>query len=417
MSNLTDAASVEAAVRKAVDEATITDIHTHLFPPHHGDLLLWGIDEVLTYHYLVAELFTVAPRDLTAERFWRMSKREQADVVWEHLFLRRGPLSEATRGVMTTMARLGLDVGGRDLAGARDWFDSQRIEEYLPKVFELAGLDYAVMTNNPFHAEEADAWAKDLPVPDCLKTALRIDTVINDWPTAAEIMSATGYDAGADGDEADFAAARNFLADWAGRIRPVYLAASLAADFTYPRDDMSTRVLEEVVFPAARELNLPVAMMIGVRRAVNAALGDAGDGVGAADVSGVQRLCRSHPDVKFLVTMLSRVNQHELCVLARKFGNLHLFGCWWFCNNPSIIEEMTRMRLELLGTAVTVQHSDARVLDQLIYKWSHSRKVVADVLADKFRDQFAAGWRATDQEIRRDVRAVFGGSFEAFLAK
>ena len=417
MSNLTDAAAVDAAVRKAVDEATITDIHTHLFPPSHGDLLLWGIDEVLTYHYLVAELFTVAPADLTAEKFWRMPKRRQADLIWEHLFLRRGPISEATRGVLTTMDKLGLDVAGRDLAGAREWFDAQTIDQYLPKVFELAGLNYAVMTNNPFNAEEVDCWAKDSPVGDQLKTALRIDTLINDWPTAAKAMSAAGYDAGADGDEADFAAARKFLADWAGRIRPVYMAASLAEDFTYPCDDMSTWVLEQVVLPAARELNLPVAMMIGVRRSVHADLGDGGDGVGVADVGAVQRLCQNHRDVKFLVTMLSRVNQHELCVLARKFGNLHLFGCWWFCNNPSIIEEMTRMRLELLGTAVTVQHSDARVLDQLIYKWSHSRKVVADVLADKFRDQFAAGWRASDHEIRRDVRAVFGGSFEEFLAK
>ena len=73
------------------------------------------------------------------------------------------------------------------------------------------------------------------------------------------------------------------------------------------------------------------------------------------------------------MTVLSTENQHELCVLARKFGNLHVYGCWWFCNNPSIISSTTRMRLEMLGTAFTAQHSDARVLDQLLYKWRHSR--------------------------------------------
>lgn len=75
------------------------------------------------------------------------------------------------------------------------------------------------------------------------------------------------------------------------------------------------------------------------------------------------------------------------------------------------------MRLELLGTAFTAQHSDARVLDQVIYKWAHTRKIVADVLVDKYTDLFAASWRPTADEIRRDVRAIFGGSFEAFLAK
>jgi len=417
MTGLEDVASVEAAVRQAVAEATITDIHTHLFPPSHGDLLLWNVDELLTYHYLVAELFTVAPREVTPDRFWRLAKREQADLIWEHLFVRHGPLSEATRGVLTTLSTLGLDIGSRDLHAIRQWFDARTIEEYLSRVFEIANLDYAVMTNNPFIAEETRYWTQDLPIPDCLKAALRIDTLILDWPTAAKAMTVAGYDAGAEPDAKSVASARAFLADWAERMQPVYMAASLPADFAYPSDALSSTVLREVALPAAAELNLPLAMMIGVRKQVNPALRDGGDGVGVADVEAVQHLCQENPDAKFLVTVLSRVNQHEMCVLARKFGNLHLFGCWWFCNNPSIIEEMTRMRLELLGTAFTCQHSDARVLDQLIYKWSHTRAVVAEVLVEKYRLQFAAGWRPTDADVRRDARALLGGSFAEFLAK
>ena len=62
------------------------------------------------------------------------------------------------------------------------------------------------------------------------------------------------------------------------------------------------------------------------------------------------------------------------------------------------------MRIELLGLSMTAQHSDARVLDQLIYKWSHSRRVIADVLKDKYRDLAATGWGITPHEIQRDVR-------------
>ena len=58
MSELKTKEALQAAAAKAVADVTITDIHTHLFPPNHGDLLLWGIDEMLTYHYLMAELFT-----------------------------------------------------------------------------------------------------------------------------------------------------------------------------------------------------------------------------------------------------------------------------------------------------------------------------------------------------------------------
>ena len=102
--------------------------------------------------------------------------------------------------------------------------------------------------------------------------------------------------------------------------------------------------------------------MIGVKRQVNPALKLAGDGVGKGDVDSVMRLCQRYPDNKFMATFLARENQHELAVTARKFANLHIFGCWWFLNNPSLIEEMTRMRIELLGLSVTPQHSDARVV-------------------------------------------------------
>ena len=38
-----------------VAEAGIIDVHTHLCPASFGHLLLRGIDELLTYHYLIAE--------------------------------------------------------------------------------------------------------------------------------------------------------------------------------------------------------------------------------------------------------------------------------------------------------------------------------------------------------------------------
>ena len=81
--------------------------------------------------------------------------------------------------------------------------------------------------------------------------------------------------------------------------------------------------------------------------------------------------------------------------------------------HPTLIEEMTRLRLELLGLSFTPQHSDARVLDQLIYKWRHSRRVVAEVLMDEYADlaRRAGNPRA---EIQRDVQSLFGGAFERF---
>ncbi len=146
------------------------------------------------------------------------------------------------------------------------------------------------------------------------------------------------------------------------------------------------------------------------RRRLAPALGDAGDSVGAADIESVERLAAAFPDVRFLVTVLARENTHALCVAARKFANLVPFGCWWFLNNPSLIREQTAMRLEMLGLSFVPQHSDSRVLDQLIYKWAHARAVIGEVLADQYDALSRAGWRADRAGLARDVARLFDGS-------
>mgnify|MGYP005865344217 CR=1 FL=1 len=119
--------------------------------------------------------------------------------------------------------------------------------------------------------------------------------------------------------------------------------------------------LPEPFFAICRKNNLPFAIVLGVRRAINPRLGPAGDGVTTAYLSRLEDLVRQNPDVRFLVTTLARENAHGLCVAARKFPNLLPFGCWWFMNNPSLVEEQTLMRLEMLGPTFVPQHSDASV--------------------------------------------------------
>ncbi|CEG50400.1 conserved hypothetical protein, partial [Plasmopara halstedii] len=175
-------------------------------------------------------------------------------------------------------------------------------------------------------------------------------------------------------------------------MTPEYFMASVPISFEYPEGNAAKSVADalpngadlllQVLLPLAEKSKLPIALKFDSVRPINARYGVAGDGVKPSNVDILIKLCNNFPRVKFLATFLSRVNQHEVTVTANKFRNLHLYGCWWYCNNPSIIEELTRMRIEILGTAFTSQHSDARVLDQLIYKWSHSREVIGEVLVD-----------------------------------
>ncbi len=48
---------LDRVVSEAVNAVQVVDVHTHIFPPSHGKLMLWGIDDLLTYHYLIAGHF------------------------------------------------------------------------------------------------------------------------------------------------------------------------------------------------------------------------------------------------------------------------------------------------------------------------------------------------------------------------
>jgi hypothetical protein len=207
---------------------------------------------------------------------------------------------------------------------------------------------------------------------------------------------------------------RRFLVDWRKRMQPVYMAVSLPDTFRFPEETVQGKILREAVLPCCRELDLPLSLMIGVHRQVNPRLRLAGDSVGEADLGAVVNLCREFPDNRFLVSVLSRENQHELCVIARKFNNLLPFGCWWFLNNPSIVEEMTRERIEMLGTSFIPQHSDARVLEQVIYKWRNTRRTLAPVLTNSYRLLSQDGRGVTRQHIQRDIHRLFCSNFESW---
>jgi hypothetical protein len=413
-----DSKNVDAVRKKvlaAVRDARVVDIHTHLYSADFGALLLRGIDELLTYHYLVAE--TVRWGAVSAEGFWKRSKREQADLVWKTLFVEHSPISEACRGVLTVLERFGLDVGSRDLKSYRAFFDAMSVEQHVDKAFELAGADWVVMTNDPFDDAERKLWQGGVERDPRFKAALRVDQLLNSWESCPEIIRAWGYDVSDYLDAKARAEVRRFLDEWIDRTGALYMAVSLPPNFTIPEDSPRAQLIAECLLPVAEEKGVPFALMIGVKRQINPALKLAGDAVGLADVGAVDRLCASYPDNKFMVTMLARENQHELAVSARKFPNLMVFGCWWFLNNPFLIEEITRMRVDLLGLGMIPQHSDCRVLDQLIYKWEHSRAIIGEVLADKYANLAATGWQPSDAEIKRDVNDLFAGNFTRFLGR
>jgi hypothetical protein len=318
---------------------------------------------------------------------------------------------------LTVFNRLGLDANQRDLPSIRKWFSEQDPNEYITRCMELAKVSTICMTNSPFDELETPKWKAGFERDERFTSALRIDPLLLEWDSVVPQLVEAGYEVQPDFSGKTMEEVQRFLRDWAKRMHALYVMVSLPPTFEYPADTPCSKLIDGAVLPFCRESGLAFALMIGVKRGVNAAMQLAGDGVGKPSLVGLENLCSGYPDNKFLCTVLSRESQHELCVIARKFRNLHVFGCWWFTNIPSVIEEMTRQRLDLIGMSFTAQHSDARVLDQIIYKWDHSREIIAKVLTEKYLNLAATGWEPSGAEIQRDVEGLFGGSFQRFLGR
>eukprot|EP00930_Biecheleria_cincta_P083632 TRINITY_DN73167_c0_g1_i1.p1 TRINITY_DN73167_c0_g1~~TRINITY_DN73167_c0_g1_i1.p1 ORF type:complete len:961 (-),score=156.45 TRINITY_DN73167_c0_g1_i1:112-2955(-) len=426
---------LEEAVKQEVEAAEAVDVHTHLFPSNHGEALMeYGIDAMLTYHYLVSEYLMTssdAPDD-----FYALPRSVQAEHVWEGLFVNASPLSEPCRGVLTTLSALGLHeaVAARDLSAIRQWYAGQDAVMFNEKMMRLARLRFVVTSNDPFNQEELGFCLNPPACEPRYKRAVMLDKLLEgDWQAVCSALERTGQ-------PLTLRAAKVLVEGCVQALNPVCLTASTAEGFDYSRNSAGTelpnelwdqnlsdtfcalkptpqQILDAILLPICAQFSLPLSLRMGTRRGVIQSLRLAGDSVGEAGLRSLGVLCDTNPHVKFLFTVLGKSDQHNAAVLASKFRNLHLWGCWWYCNYPSIVQEVTLHRLEMLGAAFTFQASSARVHDQLIYKWIHARALLAKLLHSKYAELLATGWRVSRGDIRRDVTRLLGGAFEDFLAK
>src|SRR6185369_15788661 len=121
-----------------------------------------------TYHYLTAETFRSTK--VSIEQFWRMSKTEQADLVWKTLFVENTPTSEAARG----------------------FFKSRRLAEHIDQVIDIARVSGIVITNDPLDETEARIWNSSVELDHRFKTSMRLDRLLNDWHRTAGTLSRRG---------------------------------------------------------------------------------------------------------------------------------------------------------------------------------------------------------------------------------
>ena len=84
-------------------------------------------------------------------------------------------------------------------------------------------------------------------------------------------------------------------------------------------------------------------------------------------------------------------------------------------NQPSLITLILNLRIELLGLNFIPQHSDARVTDQLIYKWFHFKVLLSNVLYNHYNDIKLKNFKISENQIIDDVSKLLFTNSQNFL--
>jgi len=383
-----------------INSTPIFDLHTHLFPPKHEGYFLLGFKNLLNYHYLIAELLTAA--NIDASTFYSYNDEKKASLIWNELFEKRTPVSEACAGVLSILKELNIEINNKSFLSICDEYDRKIQSD--KNILDLSNVSSLVMTNNPFDLDEWSLFNTNYWDKKIYLASLRLDDLILDYEEALKKAK--------DQTSNQETTIVTYLDKCYSQSNPVYAAVSLNLEtfHTIFEDSFWKDILVWL-----ENKNLPLSLMLGVRRAVNKDFGLAGDGIGDINLKELSTLCTSFPRNKFLVTCLSLNDQHELTVLARKHPNLRIFGFWWFMNQPTIIKQILKMRIDMLGFSFIPQHSDARVSDQLIYKWNHFKKILHPILLEYYQDLLDKNFPISENILQRDINNLLSGNAKNYL--
>jgi glucuronate isomerase len=384
-----------------INSTPIFDLHTHLFPPKHKGYFLLGFKNLLNYHYLIAELLTAT--NIDASTFYSYNDEKKASLIWNELFEKRTPVSEACTGVLSILKELNIEINNKSFLSICDEYDRKIQSDKT--ILNLSKVSSLVMTNNPFDLDEWSLFNNNDWDKEIYLASLRLDDLISDYEESLK----KAKDQISSSREDTIVA---YLGKCYLQSKPLYAALSLNLDtFNKILDNpMWRRILAWL-----ESKNLPLSLMLGVKRAVNKDFGLAGDGIGDINLKELSNLCKLFPKNKFLVTCLSLNDQHELTVLARKHPNLKIFGFWWFMNQPTIIKQILKMRIDMLGFSFIPQHSDARVSDQLIYKWNHFKKILHPILLEYYQELLDKNFPISENILKRDIDNLLSGNAKKYL--
>lgn len=396
LSKILEINELKNCINQIVNDVNIIDIHTHLFPPEFNSFRKSGFTELLTYHYLTTELLSGS--DIDPKKFFQKSKKLQAEIIWQDLFIEKTPFSEASLGVLTILKFFNINCFKKTFDEIEKEFNSCSSNiEYL---FNTLNIKKLVMTNNPFNNKEWELFSKDNWDKNLYLSSIRIDEIFFNKNNKFRV----NYEK--NGFKKEYLVSFNkFLEKIYTVSDPKYFALSLDGDQF--KNILKDKLFTEVLIKFLIDRNIPLSLMLGVKRNVNTSFKLGGDGLGQDGLLELEYLAKNYPALKIFTTHLDNSKHQRIVVLSRKFRNISIFGFWWFNNQRSLIKQGLKLRFELLGHNHILQHSDARVDEQLIYKWVNFKEIFKEEIFNVYKLITSNNWEISNEKIEKDIINLF----------
>lgn len=309
----------------------IVDLHTHLYPENH-EKYLSGFDNLLDYHYLAGEFYKskfMLKDDILS--FREKSIEERNEEIWDSLFLNKlnEQLSFSCLGVNKVLKVL----TGRYCGG----YSYSRIKNIYPNISFQSILDMTNISNVIATYDYLEEYQED----DLVLPSIRFNSfydILN--------MKSNEY-----------------------REDAVYYSFSCDSD---ELDSLTIHPTEFNSWNLFDNMKQPFWIMLGVKRGYVKYLGDGGDGIGKCEIEKLIKFANQYPNLRIPFSILDPSKIKEAIIASKIIPNLYFMGHWWFNSMPTQMKKINKFADELLGAENWLSYySDARVAEQLIYKWAN----------------------------------------------
>ena len=276
------------------------------------DYFLEGIDNILTYHYLITEYLSSSGVD--PEIFLKSNKSSQAEVIWTYLFVSNTPMSEACKGVATILNFFQINWANLSYSELVSQYNDLKLthEEIFSKlnIYQVAII--CDPTDDEWKLFEKDDWDRNL-----YKSTLRLDNLLFDQSKRYQCFNNYGI---TNSDSIDDSIQEGeFFLKLLDRLWDqsefVYAAISLSEPQLIFLKNMP--IFYHYTLSWLAKKKIPLALMYGVKRQVNPKLGLGGDGFGLSGLEPLEDMLRK-TDNLFLLTTLDSLLAQQTSILAKK---------------------------------------------------------------------------------------------------